>query len=178
MLSSAWANSSSPGNGWISADGSKNFPLPENTNGLQRVMIVLTDGENQVGGAYSIPNDLYFNGLSGVGSNSLAAPTILRSNGKTLSDGRTDSSETYTLATNGVGNSADINTFQLGVCSAVKASGVTIYSITFGNVSSVAAATMQSCATTGNYYHAPDGPALQQIFQQIAGNLGELRLVK
>lgn len=178
MLSSSWADSVSPGNGWISTVKSVSLPLPETTAGLQRVMIVLTDGENQVGGQYSIPNDLYFNGLSGVGTNSLAAPSITRTDGTTLANGLMDSSELTPLANNGVGNSADINTFQLGVCTAIKNSGITIYSITFGSVSSVAAATMRSCATPGDYYHAPNGATLNTIFQEIAGNLGVLRLVQ
>jgi hypothetical protein len=178
MLSSSWADSLSPGNGWISTVTSANLPLPETTAGLQRVMIVLTDGENQVGNQYSIPNDLYFNGLSGVGTNSLAAPSITRSDGTTLANALMDSSELTPLASNGVGNSADINSFQLGVCTAIKNSGITIYSITFGSVSSVAAATMQSCATPGDYYHAPNGATLNSIFQEIAGNLGVLRLVQ
>ncbi|HEY1999031.1 VWA domain-containing protein [Paraburkholderia sp.] len=178
MLSSSWADSVSPGNGWISNVTSASLPLPETTAGLQRVMIVLTDGENQVGGQYSIPNDLYFNGLSGVGTNSLAAPSITRSDGTTLANALTDSSELTPLASNGVGDSSDINSFQLGVCTAIKNSGITIYSITFGSVSSVAAATMQSCATPGDYYHAPNGATLNSIFQEIAGNLGELRLVQ
>jgi hypothetical protein len=178
MLTSSWADSLSPGNGWISTVTSANLPLPETTAGLQRVMIVLTDGENQVGNQYSIPNDLYFNGLSGVGTNSLAAPSITRSDGTTLANALMDSSELTPLASNGVGNSADINSFQLGVCTAIKNSGITIYSITFGSVSSVAAATMQSCATPGDYYHAPNGATLNSIFQEIAGNLGVLRLVQ
>lgn len=178
MLSSSWADSLSPGNGWISTVSSASLPLPETTAGLQRVMIVLTDGENQVGGQYSIPNDLYFNGLSGVGTNSLAAPGIRRSDGTTLANALMDSSELTPLANNGVGNSADINSFQLGVCTAIKNSGITIYAITFGSVSSVAAATMQSCATQGDYYHAPNGATLNSIFQEIAGNLGVLRLVQ
>jgi hypothetical protein len=37
---------------------------------------------------------------------------------------------------------------------------------------------MQSCATPGDYYHAPNGATLNSIFQEIAGNLGELRLVQ
>jgi len=178
MLSSSWADNQSPGNGWISTVSSPSLPLPETTAGLQRVMIVLTDGENQVGGQYSIPNDLYFNGLSGVGTNSLSAPGITRTDGTTLANGLMDSSELTPLASNGVGNSADINSLQLGVCTAIKNSGITIYSITFGSVSSVAAATMQSCASAGDYYHAPNGATLTSIFQEIAGNLGVLRLVQ
>lgn len=176
MLSSAWSNDKANGNGWISTDTS--FPKPEATPGLQRVMIVLTDGENQMGKQYAVPNDLYFNGLSGVGTNKIPAPTILRSDGTTLADATMDYTERMPLPANGQGYSNDINDFQIGVCNAVKQNGITIYAITFGNVSTTAANTMQSCASSGNYYHAPDSTSLNTIFQQIAGSLGVLRLTQ
>jgi Flp pilus assembly protein TadG len=184
MLSSSWSNNLANGSGWISTDPS--FPKPESTQGIQRVMIVLTDGENQIGAAGTIPNDLYFNGLSGVGSRSLSAPTVVRADGSTLSNGLTDSSELHGAnpADPSSGNNAgwpdDVNTFQAAVCSAIKQSGVTVYAITFGNdaSSSIAQQAMQSCASPGNYYHAPDNATLNSIFQQIAGNLGELRLTQ
>lgn len=184
MLSSSWSNNVANGSGWISTDAS--FPKPETTQGLQRVMIVLTDGENQIGAAGTIPNDLYFNGLSGVGSRSLAAPTVVRADGSTLSNGLTDSSELHggNPADPSSGNNAgwpdDVNTFQSAVCTAIKQSGVTVYAITFGSdaSSSVAQKAMQNCASPGNYYHAPDNATLNSIFQQIAGNLGVLRLTQ
>jgi Flp pilus assembly protein TadG len=176
MLSSAWAEVNTPNSGWISSDSS--LPLPEQTAGLQRVMILLTDGENRAGQKYSIPNSLYFNGLSGVGTKSIAAPTIFRTNGVSLVDGTMDFSQVLPLPADGRGYSNDVNTFQLGVCSAIKESGVTIYSITFGNVSTAARDTMQGCATPGNYYEAPDGATLNRIFQQIVGNVGTLRLTQ
>lgn len=177
MLSSAWSGNVAPGSGWISNDNT--LPRPETTLALQRVMVVLTDGENQVGGAYSLPNDLYFNGLTGVGSKAISAPTVARSDGTgSLANGTMDYSEVSSLPASGQGYSNDVNSFQLGVCTAIKNSGVTIYAITFGSVSSTAAATMSACATSGDYYHAPDGPTLDQIFQQIAGSLGVLRLTQ
>ncbi|MFT4432792.1 VWA domain-containing protein [Caballeronia sp. 15715] len=184
MLSSTWSNDVSHGNGWISTDTS--FPKPETTVGLQRVMIVLTDGENQIGAAGTIPNDLYFNGLSGVGSRSLAAPTVVRTDGTSLSNGLTDSSELHgnNPADPSSGNNAgwpdDVNTFQSAICTAIKQSGVTVYAITFGSgaSNSVAQQAMQNCASPGNYYHAPDNATLNTIFQQIAGNLGVLRLTQ
>lgn len=183
MLSSTWSQAIAGTSGWISTD--KTLPRPETTPGLNRVMIVLTDGENQVGNAGYLPNDLYFNGLTGVGSKSVSAPTVTRTDGSSLSNGTMDSSETYALPSSGTGNSADVNTFQLAACQAIKNSGVTIYALTFGDVSNVAAATMTACATptdstTGQtyYYHAPNGAALQGIFQQIANNLGTLRLTQ
>ncbi|MCP1119881.1 vWA domain-containing protein [Robbsia andropogonis] len=179
MLSSTWSQAiAGSGNGWVNTDTS--FPKPETTTGLQRVMIVLTDGENDVGVQYLTPNDLYFNGLSGVGDGTLTAPTVVRNDGTTLSNGRMDSIELHnnTLQSGGDGWPDDINTFQLAACTAIKNSGITIYAITFGSVSNVAQATMQSCATSGNYYHAPDNASLNTIFNQIAGNLGILRLTQ
>jgi hypothetical protein len=178
MLTSSWSNAiAGSGNGWVSSNS--NLPLPETTAALQRVMVILTDGENDVGLANLIPNDLYFNGLSGVGTNSLAAPTVLHSaTNKPMTDGRMDSSETVALATNGVGDPTDIDDFQIAACTAIKNSGITIYTITYGSVSDVAAATMKSCSSPGNYYAAPNAATLNTVFQQIAGNLGILRLTQ
>jgi Flp pilus assembly protein TadG len=185
MLSSSWSNKiAGSGNGWISSDPS--LPKPETTQGLQRVMIVLTDGENQIGAAGSFPNDLYFNGLSGVGTRSLAAPTVVRTDGTNLSNGLMDSSELHggspadPTSGNNAGYPDDVNTFQNAVCTAIKQSGVTIYAVTFGSdaSNSVAQQAMLNCASPGDYYHAPDNTTLNAIFQQIAGHLGVLRLIQ
>jgi Flp pilus assembly protein TadG len=163
MVSSAWSPQVSGSNGWVSSD--PNLPRPEATTpGLQRVVIVLTDGENDPGSAGGIMPSPSFNGLSGVGNSALTAPTVGLPNGSTTSV-------------------SDINTFQLAVCTAMKADGVTIYSITFGTygtdtTSVQAQQMMQNCASPGNYYHAPTNAALMSIFEQIAGNLGVLRLTQ
>jgi Flp pilus assembly protein TadG len=161
MLSSDWSGSvAGTNNGWISSDTT--LPRPETTQGLQRVAILLTDGENDPGTPAGLMPQPYFNQFA-VGNQTLKAPT---------------------LGLNGVISSPDnLNTFQLGVCSAMKQSGIIIYSITFGaygtdSASVAAQQTMQSCATPGNYYHAPDNTTLNTIFQQIAGNLGVLRLTQ
>ncbi|GJH19258.1 VWA domain-containing protein [Caballeronia novacaledonica] len=187
MLEPTWSqNLAGTKNGWTSTDPSLPKPTDGSVQNLQRVMIVLTDGLNQIGAAGSIPNTLYFNGLSGVGNNSLSAPTVIRANGNKMTDGLTDSSELHggspidTSSGNNAGYPDDANTYQLAICSAIKAAGITIYSITFGASasSSTAQTTMQNCASPGNYYHAPDNTTLDNIFQQIAGNLGVLRLTK
>ncbi|WP_236572415.1 TadE/TadG family type IV pilus assembly protein [Burkholderia sp. 8Y] len=162
MLSSDWSPAvAGSNNGWTSSSDTT-LPRPETTQGLQRVAIVLTDGVNDPGttsGTFPMP---YFNQLS-LGDQNL---------------------KSLQLGLNGATSSSDdLNTFQLGVCSAMKKSGITIYAITFGtygtdSTSVKAQQTMQSCATPGNYYHAPDNTALNQIFQQIAGNLGVLRLTQ
>ena len=184
MLTSTWSEDLAPQSGWISSDTS--LPKPEATQNLQRVMIVMTDGENQIGARGSFPNDLYFNGLSGVGTNSLAAPRVTRSDGSSLINGLTDASELHggnpsdPSASNGAGYPDDVNTFQTATCTAIKKTGVIIYSITFGSAasSSIAEQVMQGCASPGDYYHAPTNAALDSIFQQIAGQLSDLRLTQ
>jgi Flp pilus assembly protein TadG len=166
MLSSTWSGSvAGTGNGFISSDIT--LPRPETTQALQRVAIVLTDGENDPGGASGIMPMPSFNGLSGVGNNVLQAPTVKRTDGSSLVNGSMSSV-------------TDINAYQLAICSAMKSSGIIIYTITFGSdaATGVAAQVMQSCASPGNYYHAPSNDQLDAIFQQIAGNLGILRLVQ
>jgi Flp pilus assembly protein TadG len=174
MLKSSWSdNVAGTGNGWISTDTT--LPRLETTQGLQRVLIVLTDGENDPGGSTGIMPPQAFNGLSGVGRSDLKANTVFRAD-----DG---SSLASTKRPGSMGSVDDINTFQLAVCSAMKQEGIIIYSITFGtygtDTASVSAqTTMQNCASPGNYYHAPSNATLNQIFQQIAGNLGVLRLTQ
>lgn len=176
MLSSDWSqNVAGTANGFsqkisgVSSDPT--LPRPESTQALQRVLIVLTDGENAFGSNYGIMAPPWFNGLSGVGDYTLRAPSVTRSSTKkAMTDGVMTSTD-------------DINDFQLAVCTAIKQSGVVIYSITFGTYgtdsdSINAQATMQSCASPGNYYHAPNNTTLDAIFQQIAGNLGVLRLTQ
>ncbi|EKS66334.1 MULTISPECIES: Flp pilus assembly protein TadG [Caballeronia] len=164
MLKSSWSdNVAGAGNGFISTDTS--LPRPETTQGLQRVVIVLTDGENDPGGSTGFMPPQAFNGLSGVGRADLTSSTV------------------FPKGPGSMGSVDDINTYQLAVCSAMKQDGIIIYSITFGtygtDTASVSAqTTMQNCASPGNYYHAPSNTTLNQIFQQIAGNLGVLRLTQ
>jgi Flp pilus assembly protein TadG len=184
MLSSKWSEDLAPQSGWISTDTS--LPKLETTQNLQRVMIVMTDGENQIGARGSFPNDLYFNGLSGVGTNSLAAPSVVRTDGTTLLNGLTDSSELHNgnasdpSTSNGAGYPDDVNSFQSATCAAIKQDGVIVYSITFGSAASstVAEQVMKGCATPGDYAHAPTNAALDSIFQSIAGQLTALRLTQ
>lgn len=135
MVSSAWSPQVSSSNGCVSSD--PNLPRPEaTTQGLQRVVIVLTDGENDPGSEGGIMPSPSFNGLSGVGNSALTAPTV-------------------GLTTGSMTSVSDINTFQLAVCTAMKSDGITIYSITFGTygtdtTSVQAQQTMQNCASPGN----------------------------
>ncbi|MGF6932435.1 hypothetical protein OKW41_001574 [Paraburkholderia sp. UCT70] len=159
MLSSNWAGT------WNQRSTiTTPLPLPESTMGLQRVLILMTDGENDVTASYVPGQEVtHFNGLSGVGTNSLHAPFVASTD---YSSG--------TLAS-GTINLKDINSYQAAVCTAIKNAGITIYTIAFG--SGAAANTgLQSCASPGDYYTASSNSALNSVFQQIASNIGMLTL--
>lgn len=179
MLSPKWQGKA----GW----GSTTLPQdPAKTKGLKRVLIVLTDGQNQVSGTSTFPNAIYYNGLSGVGDATLKISSVKRSDGTTLANGRIDSAEVHgnhptDTSAGGAGFTDDLNAFQAALCTAIKNDGVTIYAITFGadTSSSTAQQTMLACASDpAHYFHAPDNAALQKIFNQIAGGLSELRLIQ
>jgi hypothetical protein len=164
MLRSDWSNAvAGAGNGFISTTST--LPLPESAQALQRVAIVLTDGENDPGGNSGMMPNPSFNSLSGVGNSQLQAPSVAKTGGGTLANGSMTSV-------------SDINNFQAAVCTAMKDEGIIVYAITFGSVSSTAASAMRNCASPGNYYNAPSNSTLNQIFQQIAGNIGMLRLTQ
>ena len=71
----------------------------------------------------------------------------------------------------------DVRTTQL--CNKIKQAGITVYTITFGNLSTYTRNLMKNCATDVNhYFHAPTPPALAQVFGQIGVALSKVRLVE
>lgn len=183
MLSPKWAGPRGWGGSPVS--GTKYLPLDpaDSTNrGLQRVLIILTDGQNQVSGTNAFPNSIYYNGLSGVGDATLPVVTT----NLNMPNGRIDAAEKHgnsptDNSAGGAGFTDDLNAYQAALCTAIKADGVTVFAITFGSdaSSSVAQQSMLACASgSDHYFHAPDNATLQKIFSQIAGGLSELRLIK
>jgi Flp pilus assembly protein TadG len=155
MLSSGWSGN----NGWD--PNRPNLPASGSSfTNLKRVMIVLSDGNNDVG---SFDTN---NGISGNGTASLSTPTMTYPNSKT------------TLKSASASTDPDVDAWQLGLCSAIRADGVEVYTITFG--SDADTATMSSCATQdgAHFYAAPSNAQLTGIFNQIAGSLTTLRLIK
>ncbi|MGM0560857.1 MAG: pilus assembly protein TadG-related protein [Pseudomonadota bacterium] len=66
------------------------------------------------------------------------------------------------------------------VCAAAKQKGIQVYTITFGGgVNSSIQQVMETCASgDGNYFHAPDGDKLEEVFSTISRGLYNLRIVK
>lgn len=65
----------------------------------------------------------------------------------------------------------------LAICEAIKAKGIRIWSISFTSGSS-SATILQTCASPNSYYNADDSAALNAAFQEIAKQVGELRITQ
>jgi hypothetical protein len=68
------------------------------------------------------------------------------------------------------------------LCQAVRANdrNITVYTITFGAAPNASTRSLyENCASTpGNYFHAPTTAVLSSVFQTIAGQLANLRLLE
>jgi hypothetical protein len=71
-----------------------------------------------------------------------------------------------------------LNAKTTSICNAMKAQGVLIYTIVFGNGSSTTAKNLlKNCASeTDFYFDSPSQTALQQAFQAIGDSLSKLRV--
>jgi Flp pilus assembly protein TadG len=136
---------------WASLWPSASQPAAYNTPELAKIAVIMTDGAFNTG---------YCNGViaqdSGSGSGNL-------------------SDHINCNATNGAPFAQ-----ALEMCNAMKAAGVTIFTVGF-QIGSEAGAEdfMRACATTEwHFYNAEDGGALKQAFRAIAVNISRLRLSK
>lgn len=63
----------------------------------------------------------------------------------------------------------------LALCAAIKAKGIRVWTISFTAGTN---ADLQTCASSNSYYNASDAAALNSAFQEIAKQVGELRLTQ
>ena len=128
----------------------QSLPLDYNTPLMSKVVILLTDGDNNV----TVGNYTAY----GAASTGILGANVTSSN---------DASA----------NTALVNK-TLSVCNSLKANGVLIYTIALGSeVSSTGQSLLQSCASnTAYYFNSPTTTQLNGIFEQIADSLSNLRI--
>ena len=125
----------------------KPYGAPDN----RKVIIMMTDGVNNYGGANNMNDSSYF--TYGFARNAL------------LGQATTDNSALDAM----------LDAKYLQACANAKAAGVVIYTIGFG--SDVDANLLRSCATQPSYFYAPQNSSdLDPVFQQIAQSINNLRL--
>lgn len=153
-LSWGWRTISPTWRGWWGGETPATHPLDYDTDFMDKVVVVLTDGQNQ----------FYDHDSSGgPGSDYTAYGRLEELGVATLGQGR------------------NILDARMAVtCEAMKDEGIRIYSITFGPSPDAAAQTLfRNCANTpAMYFHAPSNEDLAAAFQAIGGELANLRIVE
>jgi Flp pilus assembly protein TadG len=153
---------------WQGLWGDPNMPLAYNTPYMKKVIVLMTDGNNEW---YD-----WGGGVPGVGVNASGATVTY--------DGDADFTAYGRLLTNTRGvSSANItttlNTWMSQMCTTIKQNGIIIYTILFNNNNAATATLFQNCASPGppsHYFNSPTGADLQTAFTQIGQELSTLRI--
>jgi Flp pilus assembly protein TadG len=143
--------------GWLTL--SPNAPFSDGvaykTPNTTKIMVFLTDGENQATQAGDSDSSFYsgigyiWQNRIGVGSSSSAAQRTAALDSRTAT-----------------------------ICSNIKAAGVIVYTVRI-DVSGSSPAVLQNCASTpAQFYDVPNVPNLPAVFTSIAGQIGKLRLAQ
>jgi Flp pilus assembly protein TadG len=129
---------------------------------VQKIIVLLTDGDNVNTEIDNNVNDSYYSGYG------------------YITQGRLKNSSNVSLGSGSTGNDRTnaMDSRQTKTCANAKAAGVQIYSIGVG-VSSRAKAILQACATSNDmYFDVNDATELTGVFNTIAGAIQNLRISK
>lgn len=165
------------------------LPLDYSEPNMEKVVILLTDGQNQW---FDYPGttfkwggsgDNHYTGLPG-GNAYPTSPSNYRSQFQSawpgadytaygrLSEGRLGTTNNGTAKTK-------INQRMLELCTAMKAEGILMYTITFQENDTATQNLYRDCASDPKkYFNSPSNSDLQQAFVQIANELSNLRIAE
>lgn len=138
------------------------LPLDSGTKGMTKAMIIMTDGDN----TYNIDTSygpLYCAAYSG----------------NTCTTYKTDSRLNVTAAANKfVDAAATVLDSKLAtICTKIKDAGITVYTVSLGEVANDTKKLLEGCATQKAYYFpSPSGSELKTAFAQIGDSLSQLRV--
>lgn len=159
MLSPRWRGM------WGGEMNTNNLPLDYNTPLMNKVVILMTDGDNTLTGSSTA-------GTATSNPGNYSAYGYPDNNWLALAGGECTSGGDCTAGQN------EFNNRTAAVCAAMKAQGIIIYSIALGaQVSNTGQTLLKNCATTPAYYFlSPTTNTLTTIFQQIGDSLANLRV--
>lgn len=177
MLSPAWQ-------GMWGGDTPSDLPKSYAETNSTKAVILLTDGQNQwydwPGTTWTVDGETHYSGIPGSNRYLDDYDDDFRTTwpgadytayGR-LNEGRLGTSS------NGAAKSV-INDRLLELCTAMKAEGIVIYTITFQLSDTATQQLYRDCASdTGFYFNSPSNSDLQQVFVQIADELSNLRLAE
>ena len=150
---------------WTGLWGDPNLPLQYNDPLMQKVVILLTDGNNEV---YDWPGD-DLSGGEPRGSDYTGYGRV--------GDGRVLENGTGNTLTNKNDARNEVDRRMAEICTAMKAEGVILYTMTF-QVNNTATNTLfENCATTpDHFFPSPSNADLMANFQEIGEQLSQLRI--
>jgi Flp pilus assembly protein TadG len=119
-----------------------------------KAIVLLTDGQNDVGGGSNGHDKSYYNAFG------FAA-------------------EGHLGNTNGNNAESTLESKMSTVCTAIKAKGILVYTIGFQVTDSTTKNLLKNCATQSDmYYNSPSNSQLASIFKDIAQGLSDLRIAE
>jgi Flp pilus assembly protein TadG len=164
MIADGYTNIAS-GVGWGLRVLSSSVPFTEGAayedDDWQKVMVVMTDGENDWGSSLSNMNGSYYGGYG------YPSQSATRLGMSSISD-----------------HDGVLDARTIAACNEVKAAGqsdnrITVYTITFGSIDNESREMMEDCASDSEkYFHAPDNATLQDVFEDIASSIKTIYLSK
>ena len=165
--------------GEMDSTGSQNpafsvLPLDYNTPLMKKVVVLMTDGDNNILPAlYSAYGQAWSNQYP-VGSLGGGAPTpsVINLLGLVECDG------TNTATSHCDAGNAELVKRTSTICTNMKNAGITIYTIALGtDISSTGKTLLKNCASNSSYYfNSPTTGQLKTAFQKIADTLTSLRV--
>lgn len=153
LLSPKWQNI------WGGQMDINGLPLAYNTPLMTKVVILMTDGDNDISWdtytAYGFPN----NGFNYTSGNQLGANAC-------------------TSSSNCTNGETQLNTRTAQICTSMKAQGILIYTIALGtSINSTSQNMLKNCATKPEYYFlSPDATSLTAAFKTIGDSLANLHV--
>jgi Flp pilus assembly protein TadG len=125
-----------------------------NEEKLVKALVLLTDGQNDIGGGSNGHNKSFYNAFG-------------------------YSAEGHLGSTSGYDAEETLNSMTMQVCQAIKAQGILVYTIGFQVNDSTTQNLLRSCATQPDmYYNSPSNSQLASVFKDIAQGLSNLRIAK
>ena len=183
-LAWGWRVLSPDWQGMWGGDTPRDLPKDYDEPNFVKAVILLTDGENQwydwPGRTWRIDGEKHYAGIPG--SNrypdsydddfKAAWPGADYTAYGRLSEGRLGT-------TSNGGAKTEVNKRLLELCTAMKAEGIVIYTITFKLNDTTTQQLYRDCASATNFYfNSPSNSDLQQSFVRIADELSNLRLAE
>lgn len=140
---------------WKGLWGDPDLPLPYATDFMDKVVVILTDGDNVF--------------------NTTGSPSDYTAYGRVNAPGPVGLAQA-----NAAGGKKILDSRMSGVCAAMKAQKIKIYTIVFGGAASESTRKLyQDCATSAAmFYWAKDNSEIGGVFRAIGGQLANLLIIE